>query len=140
VAISCSFRLMAHAAHFDPSDPVLAQLRQICVELPSAEEKVSHGRPCFFTKKIFAIYGGATKGEDGQRFDESLVFQPNEGEVAALRHHPLVYVPMYWGPHGWLGFDLSESPDWEEVAELVEDSFRLTANKTQIKALDARAD
>jgi len=131
---------MAHAPHFDPDDPVLAQLREICLDLPSADEKVSHGRPCFYTKKIFVIYGGATKGTDGARFDQSFVFQPSEGEQAALEQHPSVYVPMYWGPHGWLGYDLTGSPDWGEVAELVEDSFRLTANKTQVKALDARTD
>ena len=127
---------MAHAPHFDPDDPVLAQLREICMALPSAAEKVSHGRPAFFTKKIFAIYGGATNGEGAASYDQSMVFQPSDDERPALEQHPAVYTPMYWGPWGWLGYDLSDSPDWDEVAELVEDSFRLTATKTAIKQLD----
>ena len=127
---------MAHAPHFDPDDPVLAQLRSICLALPSADEKVSHGRPAFFTKKVFAIYGGATNGENATSFDQSLVFKVADDERAALEQHPRAYNPMYWGPSGWLGYDLGGSPDWDEVGELVEDSFRLTANKTQIKALD----
>ena len=129
---------MAHEHQFDPDDPVLAQLREICLALPSADEKVSHGRPAFFTKKIFAIYGGATNGQNAARFDQSLVFKVDDDEQPALVQHRLVYTPMYWGPYGWLGYDLSDSPDWQEVAELVEDSFRQTANKTQIKALDER--
>lgn len=129
---------MAHPHHFDPDDPRLARLRTICLALPSADEKVSHGRPAFFTKKVFAIYGGATNGDDAAAFDQSLVFKVDDDERSALEQHPLVFTPMYWGPSGWLGYDLSGSPDWDEVSELVEDSYRLTANKTQIKALDSR--
>lgn len=129
---------MSHAPHFDPDDPVLAKLRAICLVLPSADEKVSHGRPIFFTKKVFAVYGGATNGDDAASFDQSLVFKVDDDERHALEQHQRVYNPMYLGPSGWLGYDLSGSVDWNEVAELVEDSFRLTANKTQIKALDER--
>lgn len=128
---------MAHALQFDKDDPVLGQLRSMCLTLPGTDEKISHGRPCFFTKKIFAIFGGASKGPDGESFDQSVVFMASDDERPALEQHQSVFVPMYWGPSGWLGYDLSESPDWEEVGELVEDSYRLTANKTQIKALDA---
>ena len=130
---------MAHPQQFDPDDPVLAQLREICLALPSADEKVSHGRPAFFTKKVFGIYGGTTKGDDAVSYDQSLVYKVRDDERAAIEQHQRTFIPMYWAPSGWLGYDLSRSPDWEEVAELVEDSFRLTANKTQIKALDERA-
>jgi len=127
---------MAHEPHFDPEDEVLGTLRARCLELPGADEKVSHGRPVFFTKKIFAIYGSSTKGEHGVDYPQSLVFLPDEEERPALEQHPSVFVPMYWGPYGWLGYDLRNTPDWDEVTELVEDSYRMTANKTQLKALD----
>lgn len=128
---------MAHAPHFDPDDPVLAQLRRVCLGLPGADEKVSHGRPAFFTKKIFAIYGAVTKGDHGSgRYDQSVVFQPDPDEADALAQHARVFVPAYWGPYGWLGYDLgAASPDWGEVAELVEDSFRQTATKKLIAEL-----
>ena len=125
---------MAHAPHFDPDDPVLAKLREICLALPSADEKVSHGRPTFFTKKIFAIYGAVTKGDDGSGgYDQSLVFQPDADEADALAQHGRIFTPAYWGPYGWLGYDLSaKKTDWAEVAELVEDSFRQTATNKLI--------
>lgn len=34
---------------FDETDPLLARVRGIALALPEAGEKVSHGRPAFFT-------------------------------------------------------------------------------------------
>jgi len=52
---------MAHQQMFDDDDPLLAQVRALALALPEADEKVSHGRPAFFTKKVFCIYGGSLK-------------------------------------------------------------------------------
>lgn len=45
---------------FRDDDPELAELRAIALGYSEAYEKVSHGRPCFFVKKMFAMYGGST--------------------------------------------------------------------------------
>jgi len=130
---------MAHARQFDESDPTLARLREICLGLPGADEKISHGRPMFFTKKAFAIYGAVTKGDHHSgRYDQSFVFRPDEDEAPALLQHPAVFTPAYWGPSGWLAYDLGDSPDWVEVAELVEESYRNTALRRLIAELDSR--
>lgn len=129
---------MAHPPNFDHDDPVLAKLRKITLAFPGADEKVSHGRPAFFTKKIFAMFGAVTKGPDTVRHDQSLVFLPTDDDKIALEQHASTFVPAYWGPYGWLGYDLTGSPDWEEVAELVEDSYRQIATKTLIAQLDER--
>ena len=52
---------VAHPRMFDDDDPVLARVRTIALALPDAAEKVSHGRPAFFTTKVFAYYGGSLK-------------------------------------------------------------------------------
>lgn len=129
---------MSHPQHFDDDDPVLAKFRSICLAFPSAAEKVSHGRPAFFTKKIFAMYGAVTKGDHHSgRYDQAMVFLPDPDESVALEQHDQVFVPAYWGPYGWLGYDLSAAKtDWGEVEELVEDSFRNTATKKLIAELD----
>ena len=122
---------------FDNDDPVLSQLQEICLALPGADVKVSHGRPAFFTKKIFAGYGAVLKGEHhtGQ-YDQALVFMPASDELAALEQDDRFFTPAYWGPYGWMGLDLADKPDWAEVTELVEESYRLTAPKKLIKELD----
>jgi predicted DNA-binding protein (MmcQ/YjbR family) len=42
------------------------------------------------------------------------------------------------GPSGWLGLDLAarKTVNWDEVRELIDASFRLTAPKKLIKQLD----
>lgn len=101
--------------------------------------KVSHGRPAFFTKKIFAMYGAVLKGvHDSNRFDQALVFLPDPAESDALGDDDRFFVPAYWGPSGWLGIDLGvDGVDWAEVVELVEDSYRATATKKLVARLDA---
>ena len=131
---------VAHPKRFDDDDPVLARLREICLGLPGTDVKVSHGRPSFFTKKIFAGYGAVLKGDhhSGQ-YDQALVFMPNPDDAEAIDQDDRFFTPAYWGPYGWRGLDLSGSKvDWNEVVELVEDSYRETAPKKLIAELDAR--
>ena len=130
---------MSHPQRFDDADPVLAKVRTIALALPSADEKVSHGRPAFFTKKIFTMYGAVVKGEHHTgEFDQSIVFMPDDDEAPALAQDDRFFSPAYWGPSGWMGLDLSSKVDWDEVAELIEVSFRATATKKLITELDDR--
>ena len=39
------------------------------------------------------------------------------------------FVPPYVGCHGWVGLWLDVAIDWDEVADLVEESYRMTAPK-----------
>ena len=129
---------MAHPPRFDEDDPLLARVREIALALPGADEKVSHGRPTFFTTKVFAIFGGVVKGDhasDALRW--SLVFRPDADERPALLEDPRVAVPGYEGASGWLALDLRGEVDWDEVAELVETSYRATAPARLVAALDA---
>ncbi len=131
---------MAHQQQFDDDDPVLAQLREICLALPGADVKVSHGRPAFFTKKIFAGFGAVLKGEHNTgQYDQALIFMPDPDDAEAIAQDDRFFFPAYWGPSGWRGIDLSGEPDWDEVAELVEASYRATAPKKLIAELDAQA-
>jgi hypothetical protein len=52
---------------------------------------------------------------------------------------PRVFVPPYFGPGGWIGIDVDESPetDWTFIAELIDTSYRQVALKRQVAALDA---
>ena len=47
------------------------------------------------------------------------------------------FVPPYSGPKGWIGIWLDVDPDWGEVAELIEDSYRMIAPKKLVAELDA---
>lgn len=130
---------MAHPEMFDHNDPVLARVRSIALGFPGATEKISHGRPTFFTKKVFAYYGGAVRGDDGDwtQHPQSILLLLDMVERAALLEEARSFIPAYLGSAGWLGIDLSPSSDFVEVAELIDSSFRNTAPARLISVLDA---
>jgi predicted DNA-binding protein (MmcQ/YjbR family) len=121
---------------FDDADPLLVRVREVAATFPGVGEKVSHGRPAFFTKKVFAYYGGSVRvGDEWVQHPRSIVVQPDPGDRPALLEDPRVYVPAYLGPSGWVGFDLDEESDWDEVVELLDASFRLTAPRRLVDEL-----
>jgi predicted DNA-binding protein (MmcQ/YjbR family) len=124
---------------FDDDDPFLQRVRTLAEELPGADVKVSHGRPAFFTKRVFAYYGGSLK-VDGEWVEHarSVMVLPDPGDRQALLEDARTYVPAYLGPSGWIGVDLDDSTDWEEIAELLDASYRLTAPSRLIAELDDR--
>ena len=44
---------------------------------------------------------------------------------------------MYLGVSGWVAFHLDDDTDWDEILELLETSYRLTAGVRRVKRLDA---
>ena len=124
---------------FDDDDPVLGRVRALVAALPGSAEKVSHGRPAFFTKKVFAYYGGSLKVDgDWVQHGQSIVVQADADDREALLEDGRSFVPAYLGPSGWIGIDLDRGTDWAEVAELLDASFRLTAPRALVAELDAR--
>lgn len=129
---------MAHPPMFDDDDPLLARVRDLALALPGAAEKVSHGRPAFFTQKVFAYFGCSTK-RDGEWVQHphhlSVLLEPDE-RLALLDEGAIE--PAYLAPSGWVAVDLDEA-DWQRVAELLDASFRVTASKRLVADFDARA-
>jgi hypothetical protein len=124
---------------YDPDDPLLARVRQVALAFPGADEKESHGRPAFYTGKVFGYYGGSVRIEgDWETHDHAILFLPDPGERPALEADGRFWVPAYLGPSGWLGLDLDSTSDFDEVAELLEESFRATATKRLVAQLDAQ--
>ncbi len=123
---------MAHPRMYSDDDPYLTEIRAICLALPETIEKEAWGRPTFRAGKMFAVFSG----HEGHPY--ALEFKPEPDEAPALAQDPRIYVPPYSGPGGWLALDLTAATvDWEEIAELVESSYRLVALKRMLKALDA---
>ena len=116
----------------------LDQLRAICLALPEAVEQSegSVGNPAFKVReKIFAMQHGM----DGR---PSLWCKAHPGVQAILvQSNPeRFFVPPYVGHHGWVGIRLDVEIDWDEVADLVEESYRITAPKRLSKLLATMPD
>lgn len=120
---------MSHPRRYTDDDPFLARLRTVCLALPEASEKESHGHPNFYTKKVFAVFGGVVKGDhDSDRWSQSVLVLPNLLTREAALSDDRFFVPAYYGPYGWIGLNFRAAEvDWDEVTELVEESYRNTA-------------
>jgi len=117
-------------------DP-LANLRRLCLALPETTERLSHGEPTWFIrdKKTFVTYAD-------HHHDDRLAFwcaAPAGLQQSMVATDPVrFFVPPYVGHRGWLGVYLDVPVDWDEIAEIVEDAFRVVAPRGLIVDLDAR--
>ena len=109
-----------------PASKAIARLRKICLALPEATEKLSHGEPTWFAGKVFAMLSN-------HHHDDRLGFwcaaPPGAQEALVSSEPERFFRPPYVGGKGWLGVYLDVPQDWDEIAELVEDSYRLVAPK-----------
>lgn len=130
--------VMAHPLRYREDDPYLVRLREVALALPDAKEKVSHGRPNFHTVKVFAMFGAVLKGEhSSDRYAQSVVVLPDADERPGLLQDPRFFVPGYVGAYGWVGLDLrAAEPDWAEIGELLDMSYRRTAPARLVALLD----
>ena len=111
------------------SDPV-DRLRTICLALPEATERASHGEAAFFVrdKKQFVCVDDHHHGADRLAFWCAAPPGAQEALIAADAEH--YFRPPYVGHRGWLGVRIDNDPDWDEVGEIVRDAFRQVAPKT----------
>jgi predicted DNA-binding protein (MmcQ/YjbR family) len=106
----------------DPGYP-LERLRAVCLAFPEAVESGGVGDPSFKVRdKIFAMQHGM----DGR---PSLWVKAPDGvqELLVQAVPARFFRPPYVGHHGWVGVRLDGDLDWEELADLVEESYRMTA-------------
>lgn len=122
---------------FSENDPYVERVRRIALALPEAKEKLSVGRPVFYTRKVFVWFGMSRK-VDGvwDRSPRSVCVMLPQDERVAVLAQPGAYVPGYIGPSGWVGVLLDDDTDWQEISELIEESFRCTAPKRLVRALN----
>ena len=133
---------MPHPIMFRDDDTGLAEVREIALGFPGAYEKISWGRPVFCAPKMFAMYGGSTKGDtrgEHLQYPHSVLVKVDDSDRRALEQDGRFFFPAYMGPFGWLGLDLTAAKvDWAEVGELIDASFRMVAAKRSIRELDGR--
>jgi predicted DNA-binding protein (MmcQ/YjbR family) len=112
----------------------LDRLRAICLAFPEATERETWGQATFRVRdKIFAMAG---EGSTGARLAVSCKARPGLQPALVEAAPDRFFVPAYVGPKGWIGVYLGDETDWDELADLVEESFRMTAPKRVAALLD----
>ena len=81
--------------------------------------------------KIFAMY------QDDHHGDGKVAVwckaPPGAQEVMVGADPDRFFKPPYVGSKGWIGVRLDRPVDWEQLADLVEESYRMTAPKRLLK-------
>ncbi len=103
----------------------LERVRALCLALPETFELETWDHPTFRVGsgrgKMFC-----TVATDGS----SITLKADPPELPALLAQGTpFYVPPYVGNKGWVGVELGDGTDWEEVAELIATSYCLIAPK-----------
>src|SRR5690349_6691596 len=119
-------------------DP-LERLRRLCLALPEVTERLSHGEPTWFIrgKKTFVSYAD-------HHHDDRVAFwcaAPDGAQETLVSLHPnRFFRPPYVGHRGWLGVYLDvPAVDWDQIADIVTDAYRVVAPKKLAAMLDELA-
>jgi hypothetical protein len=132
----------------EPSDEVVERVRRICLALPEAhEEKAWVGTRWMVRKKTFAHVLAVDRESPpvlARAVDEVgpstvVTFRSQGEELEMLRNagHPFFYAG--WG-RDVVGMVLDEDTDWDEVAELMTESFCVMAPQKLVALVERPPD
>jgi hypothetical protein len=115
----------------------IERLRKICMAFPEVTERLSHGEPTWFVrdKKVFVT---SSDHHHDDRTGFWCAAPPSEQEALVTSRPKNFFRPPYVGGRGWLGVYLDVAVDWKEIAEIVEESYRIIAPKKLVERLDER--
>src|SRR5258706_16466342 len=115
----------------------LIRIRKVCFALPEAHEVLAWGEPTFRVKnKMFATYANAGNHHGAGRHAAWIKAAPGNQEIMVRAAADRFFVPAYVGPAGWIGVWLDRDTDWNELAQLLDDGYRLVAPKRLVAQLE----
>jgi hypothetical protein len=107
----------------------LERVRRICLSLPDANERASHGAPTFFIrdKRSFVTYVDDHHG-DG-RLALWCASSSDVQQMLATSRPEQFFVPPYVGHLGWIGVRLDRDLSWDEIEGAIKDAYQVVADK-----------
>lgn len=113
------------------------RVRALCLALPEAEERVSHGQPGFFAGAKGRMFAAHLVHDDLHGEGPAVWLAAPEGAQAALvEAAPRRFaVPPYVGHRGWIRVALDSDVGTDELAELAADAFETVAAARLVRAL-----
>ncbi|PZR15400.1 MAG: phosphoribosylglycinamide formyltransferase [Archangium gephyra] len=104
-------------------EKVIQKLRGLCLSLPDATEKRSHGEPTWKAGKgkVFAMLDNHHHG--AEHLSVWLPMPPGVQQSLIELDAQRFFRPPYVGGAGWVGVVLDGRPDWAMVEKLVREGF-----------------
>ena len=121
------------------SEPdVLDRMRVICLALPEVTERPSHGAPSWFVRDKGMFVTLMADGHHDNQFPHLWCAAPLGAQEELVADEPhRFFRPPYVGGRGWLGVRLDVDLDWDDIALLCEDAYRVVAPPNLVARLDA---
>ena len=114
----------------------LSSVRKIIGAWPETSEKLSHGAPTFWGgRKTFATVHDHHHG-DGRLAVWIKSTPDGQAELVAMDPETF-FIPPYVGPSGWVGIRVDRDVDWGVVENVLEEGYRLVAQKRAIAELES---
>jgi len=99
------------------------KISALCLALPGTKLTMTWGSPHFrVADKIFCGFG-----EEGGKQVMGVKLRLEHAREVVKK--PGFWVAPYVGRHGWVSMDVAQRRNWEEVAELIRESYELIAPK-----------
>ncbi len=119
-------------------EETLGRLRQLAKTLPETSELITHGNPTFKAgKKTFAVIERHQHSVEDRYLDvPALSFKVEREFQQLLCQDDNYFVAPYVGRHGWTCVVLESVKEWDEIEDLVMESYRSAALKRMLKVLD----
>ncbi len=114
----------------------LDHVRAICMALPEVTERPSHGSPTWFVRGKKTIVTFVEDHHGDGILGIWCAAPPGAQEVLIAEEPDRFFRPPYVGGRGWLGVRLDRGPDWDELAAIIEDAYRVVAPKTLVAQLE----
>jgi hypothetical protein len=118
-------------------DRTLERIRELCLGLPEASERLSHGAPTFFVREKRAFLMVLTDHHGDGRFAIWCAAGDGMQRLLVDSDSERFFVPPYVGHRGWLGVRLDRGLEWDEIAGIAEDAYAEVAPVKLVEAARA---
>jgi len=108
---------------------VLARLARICESLPETSRDRQFGNPVWKAGRRTFV------GSQHRQGRLHLSFWVGADRQTFLEEDPRYCIPAYTGHNGWIDLDVEDRADWNEIEDLVMDSYRHFALKRMLRSL-----
>jgi hypothetical protein len=126
------------AAEHPAADGLTTRLREICLALPEATERPSHGTPAWYVRDTKQFAQVWPDGHHDNLFPHLWCAAPPGAQEALVSSAgDRFFRPPYVGGRGWIGVRLDGEVDWGEIAELCTDAYRTIAPARLLARLEA---
>jgi hypothetical protein len=111
-------------------DELVERVRDICLVLPEVTERLSHGTPTWFVRGKQVFVTGWFDGHHDQDYPHLwCAAHPGVQEELVETEPDRFFRPPYVGGRGWVGVRLDVGVEWDEIAQMCREAYRVVAPK-----------